>query len=106
MRLREIQLVNQGYTFRKQGSLDSTQSLRLMPLGSKALNYSAHLFPASYSCLQPPNLSAEFLEAGPGVEEPMVTSVQPVQERKWSGVRTSLGASAPPRPSPRLPNSP
>lgn len=31
-----------------------------------------------------PNLGAEFLETGPGVEEPMVTSVQPMQEREKS----------------------
>lgn len=30
----------------------------------------------------PPNLGAQFLEAGPRVEDPMVISVQPVQGKK------------------------
>lgn len=37
-----------------------------------------------HSCPHPPNLGAEFLETGPSVEEPMVTSVQSVQAREKS----------------------
>lgn len=55
-----------------------------MPLGSKPLDYSAHLFPISTHVHVPPNLGAEFLETGPSVEEPVVTSVQSVQARERS----------------------
>lgn len=50
-----------------------------------------------YLCLYPPlpsNLGAQFLEAGPRVEDPMVTSVQPVQGKnnQESGTAVTLGS--------------
>lgn len=68
--------------------LGSTQSLTFMPLDPKPLDYSILIY--AFIRLPNPNLGAQFLEAGPRVEDPVVTSVQPVQIKNSQESGTAL----------------
>lgn len=96
-RLRELKLP--GSRTEDVGKPGFVSVSQIYASGFQPLDYPAHLFPTSTHVHIPPNLGAEFLETGPSVEEPMVTSVQSVQAREKSQGQARLWLPWLPSPS-------